>query len=574
MNHSISIVVDVGEFDRSVVEVFSSWRRALRRDNLTLEIVVAASEPIAIREPDTRVVVVDADITMRERWRAAFSQAMRSSSDVVVVLETCDLVTEAFGDYIREVAVSGRPAILGTLIGVRPRTQQAFEWRSDAGRRGVRRPIGTGVAMPLGVAASLFDELWRDDDRPMPVQTYEAVCRAHSDVRFVQQNTDEPLLVRVYEENGVGAWHEIAYAPNTRTLEYEPLAERLAEMAPMARSDRWRIRRRRVFGNDVGNRLSVAMIALVRTDDERRQLDRALWSVAGVADQCAVLLDDRSLPAAEEVVRAWGGVSSRAPWRGFADARNAVHALVDTPWAMCVDVDEVLVHAADLVDTVDEVERAKARSVGIEAAAAVIADRGFSVALPQVRVYRPDEASWRYAVHNELVGIQSAVRSSALFEAFYIGAMNEKAARSIPMLLDGEAKDSENPRWAYYLSHTYRVVQNMEECLRWSERCISIGGEQPQFARAWVDLVLSSLHLRGFDAASEAVERGLCHHRAYPDLWHLRMSMDAIGWVQASQSTTNYGRRDAASLKFLDVLPDVARTLGFPFGFANGDAAS
>ena len=577
MRDSVAIVTDVGEHDRLANEVLCSWRRALRcsePNGPEVETIVTVPETMPCLGPGTRVITVNAELSPRERWRTAMSCAAQSSADVVVVLETCDLITEAFGDYVREVAATGRPSMLETLFGVHPRTQQAFEWHPDAGRRSARGPIGTGLAMPRAIAASMLDELWRDDDRPMPVQACEALCRAHSRVRFVRQNADAPLLVRVYDEPGIGPWHEIAYSPDAHAIAYEATVEHLAKVTPLARSDHWRIRRRRAFGRDVGDRLSLAMIALVRNEDELRQLDRALWSAAGTADRCVVLLDERSLPAADEVVHAWGGVSSRAPWRGFAGARNAADAMVDTPWAMCLDVDEVLVEAADIIETINRVDESGASGVGIEATAAIVASRGFPTALPQVRAYRPAEVSWRYPVHNELDGLRTLVRTSTLFEAFYVGTMAEKAARSIPMLLDAEVGDSENPRWAYYLSHTHRAVGNMEECLRWSERCVAIGGEQPQFARAWVDLVLSSLKLRGFEAANEIVERGLQHHRAYPDLWHLRMTMGAIGWVEASQSTRDYGRRDAASLRFLDALPDVARALGLPIAFVDNEAAT
>jgi glycosyltransferase involved in cell wall biosynthesis len=82
--------------------------------------------------------------------------------------------------------------------------------------------------------------------------------------------------------------------------------------------------------------LSVAIIAR----DEQRHLGACLESVAGLADEVLLLLDERSRDQSAQIASAHGATIYREPWRGFPGQRNRALALCKHPWVLFVDADE------------------------------------------------------------------------------------------------------------------------------------------------------------------------------------------------------------------------------------------
>jgi (heptosyl)LPS beta-1,4-glucosyltransferase len=82
--------------------------------------------------------------------------------------------------------------------------------------------------------------------------------------------------------------------------------------------------------------LSVAIIAR----DEARHIGGCLESVAGLADELLVLLDERTADDTAAIAAAHGARVQRAPWRGFSAQRNLALNLCGHPWVLFLDADE------------------------------------------------------------------------------------------------------------------------------------------------------------------------------------------------------------------------------------------
>ena len=82
--------------------------------------------------------------------------------------------------------------------------------------------------------------------------------------------------------------------------------------------------------------LSVAIIAR----DEARHIGAALASVAGLAAETLVLLDDRTRDATADVAQDAGARVIAEPWRGFGAQRNRALALCSGEWVLFLDADE------------------------------------------------------------------------------------------------------------------------------------------------------------------------------------------------------------------------------------------
>jgi glycosyltransferase involved in cell wall biosynthesis len=82
--------------------------------------------------------------------------------------------------------------------------------------------------------------------------------------------------------------------------------------------------------------LSVAIIAR----DEARYIGGCLESVAGLADEVVVLLDDRSADETAAICRRHGATLYLEPWRGFPAQRNRALQLCRSEWVLFLDADE------------------------------------------------------------------------------------------------------------------------------------------------------------------------------------------------------------------------------------------
>lgn len=84
--------------------------------------------------------------------------------------------------------------------------------------------------------------------------------------------------------------------------------------------------------------LSLAIIAR----DEERHIGACLESIAGVADEVVVLLDDRTRDSTAVLCNAYGAQVHVERWRGFSAQRNRALELCRGEWVLFLDADERL----------------------------------------------------------------------------------------------------------------------------------------------------------------------------------------------------------------------------------------
>ncbi|NTW03315.1 MAG: glycosyltransferase family 2 protein, partial [Oscillochloris sp.] len=82
--------------------------------------------------------------------------------------------------------------------------------------------------------------------------------------------------------------------------------------------------------------LSAAIIAR----DEARHIAGCIDSLAGLADEIVVLLDDRTHDETATICASHGACVHREPWRGFPAQRNRALDLCQAPWVLFIDADE------------------------------------------------------------------------------------------------------------------------------------------------------------------------------------------------------------------------------------------
>jgi glycosyltransferase involved in cell wall biosynthesis len=86
----------------------------------------------------------------------------------------------------------------------------------------------------------------------------------------------------------------------------------------------------------------MGLTAAIIARDEERHIGACLASVAGLADEVLLLLDERTADGTAAVAAAHGATVRREPWRGFPAQRNRALDLARHPWVLFVDADERL----------------------------------------------------------------------------------------------------------------------------------------------------------------------------------------------------------------------------------------
>ena len=198
--------------------------------------------------------------------------------------------------------------------------------------------------------------------------------------------------------------------------------------------------------------ISAAMI--VR--DAEATIEAALVGLLSAVDAITVLLDTRTKDRTAEAIAAFprGGPFPRVAlepciWTdgGFAAARNEAQACCAGDWIVVLDADEVLA-PGNLRECI------LAAPDDVDAVAVRVECQGEGGWLDRYwdnrRAYRKARCHWIYPVHNQLVGVKKAIRSTAVIRTSYRGTTADRLARSVPLL---EKLHAEQPT----LLHALRV---------------------------------------------------------------------------------------------------------------------
>jgi len=462
---------------------------------------------------------------------------------------------------LRAVERSGLAVIRELEVDAHPRDCEAFVDHLDAGFGGLS-PIAWQALAEGVVCVGDFDRLTAGLQRFLPPPPVVSLDDRRLGAALRALLGDEERLKRARHD--AWTWARDVAGPEATVARFEGWVTEALDRAASRRA-----RGRAAVPVLLGARPPrVAAAVIARADDAvgLASLTASLRSVAGLVDECVVVLDDRSPTTAEELLERLGARVVRRTWTAdFAAARNEVHRHTDAEWMLCIDSDEVLVDAADLADAIDRAERGG--HDGVLARVDTFSDDGPGESLQQIRVYRRDRCHWQYAVHNELVGPRSVVPSRAVFHASYVGTIAEKVTRSLPLLLREAEADPDAPRWPHLIAQTHKAAGNTEEMLRWSRRCIELAPDERAFVHRWVDLALtrfSNTQTRG--EGLETILEALQRHPTHPDPWHALATMALAQWYETA-GRTRYELSAVRTAVYRDQLPAVAARIGLPLSY-------
>ena len=85
------------------------------------------------------------------------------------------------------------------------------------------------------------------------------------------------------------------------------------------------------------DKLSVIIITL----NEERNIERALKSVVGIADEI-IVLDSFSTDKTEEICSKYDVRFIKEKWKGYSDSKNMANSLASNDWILSLDADEEL----------------------------------------------------------------------------------------------------------------------------------------------------------------------------------------------------------------------------------------
>lgn len=323
--------------------------------------------------------------------------------------------------------------------------------------------------------------------------------------------------------------------------------------------------------------VSLAMIALVKDNDARRVMRRAIASVLGVFDEIVLVLDDRTPP--EMVIACiedcgWLPRVTTATQRfeSFSRQRKIAQEICAGEWVLVLDADDVFAGVGNLracmESAADEVDAIFGEHRSVDENGVLIETSRYPIA------YRRSRCTWKWREHSQLLGVRVAVDSTAVVRKTYRSEdLPAKARRAIPLLMR-DLEDAPNDAHApFFLARSFWMIRDTENAELWARRATEIAPADRGFSGAWALLAWATLFRHGVDRATKVVEDGLVHHGLMPDLLHVAAFLAAARWMNASQSPANPYRVTAQnSPKYLPALVANAQRLGWPIAPAKAPA--
>jgi hypothetical protein len=193
-----------------------------------------------------------------------------------------------------------------------------------------------------------------------------------------------------------------------------------------------------------------------------------------------------------------------------------------------------------------------------------------------LRIYNRTRAGWKGRVHNQLRGLSGAIYAPGpRILSYYTGRLDEKAARSIPLLLaQAEEGDEDERRIAqFFLAKTYYATQQWASCAEAAS--LLLPTLTPEDA-AMVDVFVWAAYSALFTSGPLAMDEVLVMGRAvFPDSPHIAQATIAHGLVvwaglgKMPHVRDKYGFAGLTSLAPCPLLPQVAEILEIPLNIAS-----
>ena len=300
---------------------------------------------------------------------------------------------------------------------------------------------------------------------------------------------------------------------------------------------------------------------IVRNEEAR--LPAALESVKliGAVNE-TVLVDTGSTDRTVEIARDYGARVYVQPWQDdFAFHRNYSLSKCSNDWVFIIDGDEELVDAGNLNELF---EKPPLDAIAVQVSCVNGAGEPVE-SLVGMRAFDRRKARWKYPVHNQIVGIDECVVSSAELRAFYDDDVFDSAQRRLAILLDHADRNPDDPHYAFFICKSYRLLGNADKVVEWGDRYFNHRLDIPQGASVCAWMVQAKLTLGNLKEARELLTAGLTHYPNFADLLHLQLTLLTLQWARAaSQPDPRYTGVSLYSAAHLARLSEAIEALGLP----------
>lgn len=311
---------------------------------------------------------------------------------------------------------------------------------------------------------------------------------------------------------------------------------------------------------------------LVRNEADR--LATALGSLRAIPSIAELLLlDTGSSDDTLAIARAFGCVIHEAPWANdFSAHRNALAELASNDLLVVLDGDEEILDPGDLDE---QLRHSDGDGLFVEVQC-VSASGRIEECHHSVRAYDRRKGRWRYAIHNQLVGLEDCRPSTAVVRAWYDDDVHTTARARLDVMLEHAAHAPEDPHWLYHITHAHRVLGQVDEMSTWARRYLeTVRFEEARGAVVVVWLVQAALAQGKMPEAMQWMGAGLQHFPRYPDLLHLQLTISTQVFYRSSREldprylgVPTYTRQAARQV------PAAARLLELPLAFDSPAAVS
>ena len=306
--------------------------------------------------------------------------------------------------------------------------------------------------------------------------------------------------------------------------------------------------------------------------NEEARLADALGSVLDIADE-VVIVDTGSTDRTIEIIESFRALVSipvhlyRSPWReDFSYHRNEVQGHCSGDWIFILDGDEIVEHPGNMRELIqnapDDVD-----AYGVLLNAEM--DSGALDSHHVPRAYRKSACRWQEPIHNQLVGYRKVLPSTAIVRSYYVGTLEDKAQRSIPMLEKLHGEEPHASHAPFFLAKTFRALGDMAKTRYYCEILRESIPDVDEMAIFWAWLVQSVAMMEGYDAADPILDEALARHPKFAELWHLKLTSAVRKWSHYAQAPGKYIMQSNTTAPYVDNLPAASAMLGLPLKFTN-----
>jgi len=187
-----------------------------------------------------------------------------------------------------------------------------------------------------------------------------------------------------------------------------------------------------------------------------------------------------------------------------------------------------------------------------------------------IRLYDRTRARWKYAVHEQLLGLEEVVSTRALLMAEYDRSFEASTRTRLDRLLRHAAEEPDDSHYPFFIARSYRSLHDFESVVKWAGEYLKLDSGEPREAEVLVWLVEAALHEGDLDRARTVLDAALMRHPNYPDLLHLQVTLAVYRWWEASsRGDPRYVAVSRRTSQYVENLAQAIELLGLPLGIVD-----